>query len=79
MTFITIKLKWKYGDKIQLCYTDTDSVIVQVETEDIYSDMAQDADQYDTSNYPANHPLFSTANKKVIGKFKDKLGGRLMT
>ena len=71
-------LKKTYSDKIQLLYTDTDSVIIHVQTEDIYQDMAQNLDDYDTSNYPADHPLFSTANKKVIGKFKDELGGKVM-
>ena len=32
-------LKQKYGDKVQLLYTDTDSYIIEVETEDIYRDM----------------------------------------
>ena len=72
-------LKKTYSDKIQLLYTDTDSVIIHVQTEDIYQDMAQNLDDYDTSNYQADHPLFSTANKKVIGKFKDELGGKVMT
>ena len=72
-------LKKTYSDKIQLLYADTDSVIIHVQTEDIYQDMAQNLDDYDTSNYPADHPLFSTANKKVIGKFKDELGGKVMT
>ena len=72
-------LKARYGDKIRLLYTDTDSLIVKVDTEDIYADMSLNADLYDTSNYPADHPLFSTANKKIIGKFKDELGGQLLT
>ena len=73
------KLKKTYGEKIKLLYTDTDSVIVRVQTGNIYADMERNLDEYDTSNYPADHPLFSMANKKVIGKMKDELGGRLMT
>ena len=72
-------LKARYGENIQLLYTDTDSVIIHVTTDDIYADMQANISDYDTSNYPPDHPLFSTANKKVIGKFKDELGGRLMT
>ena len=72
-------LKARYGNKIRLLNTDTDSLIVKVDTEDIYADMSLNADLYDTSNYPAHHPLFSTANKKVIGKFKDELGGKVLT
>ena len=72
-------LKARYGENVRLLYADTDSLIVKVDTEDIYADMSQNLDDYDTSNYPADHPLFSTANKKVIGKFKDELGGKVMT
>ena len=72
-------LKVKYADRVKLLYTDTDSVIVHVQTDDLYKDMLESAAIYDTSNYPASHPLYSTNNKKVIGKFKDELGGKLLT
>ena len=72
-------LKARYGDKIRLLYTDTDSLIVKVDTEDVYGDMALNADLYDTSNYAPGHPLYSDQNKKIIGKFKDELGGKVMT
>ena len=72
-------LKKTYGENVRLLYTDTDSVIIHVTTEDIYADMMKHADLYDTSNYSPDHQLFSDTNKKVIGKMKDELGGRLMT
>ena len=72
-------LKARYGDKIRLLYTDTDSVIIHVQTEDIYADMSLNADLYDTSNYSPGHPLYSDQNKKIIGKLKDELGGKVMT
>ena len=72
-------LKARYGENVRLLYTDTDSLIVHVQTDDLYKDMSLNADLYDTSNYSPGHPLFSNTNKKVIGKFKDELGGRLMT
>ena len=58
-----------------LLYTDTDSFILQVETDDIYKDIKDNQSQYDTSNYNNKHFLFSNENKKVLGKFKDELGG----
>jgi len=30
---------------------------------------------YDTSDFPKEHPLFSVANKKVLGKMKDECNG----
>src|SRR5947207_1121213 len=45
-------IKRKYGKRARLCYTDTDSFIIEIETEDIYADMIKDADLYDFSDYP---------------------------
>ena len=72
-------LKARYGENVRLLYTDTDSLIVKVDTEDVYGDMKKNLDDYDTSNYSPGHPLYSDQNKKVIGKFKDELGGKVMT
>ena len=57
---------------------DTDSLVLNVHTEDIYDDLRGNM-HYDTSNYEPEHPLYDTRNKKVVGKFKDELGGKLMT
>ena len=34
-------MKPKYGDKIRLCYMETDSFIMHVKTEDFYDDIAK--------------------------------------
>ena len=44
-------LKIKYSDRCNLLYTDTDSLLLAIETKDIYADMARDANLYDFSNY----------------------------
>ena len=64
----------KYS-KINLCFTDTDSLLYEVYTNDIYHDMLQSKDDYDFSEYPSDHPNYDTKNKKIIGKFKDELHG----
>jgi hypothetical protein len=69
------KVKTKYRDRGTLLYTDTDSLLMHIETEDIYADIAADPDEYDTSDYPDDHPLHSTRNKKVLGKMKDECAG----
>ena len=71
-------VKATYGDRATLLFTDTDSLCYAVETDDIYNDMRNDSAAFDTSNYPPSHPNFSIANKKVIGKMKDELGGAPM-
>ena len=66
----------KYGpQKAKLLFTDTDSLTYLITTQDIYQDMKKDEDLYDTSDYPKDHFLYSTSNKKVIGKFKDETAG----
>ena len=66
-------LKYKYGPRVDLLYTDTDSLLLEIKTEDVYKDMENLRDElYDTSDYPKDHPLHSQLNKKVIGKMKDE-------
>ena len=69
------RLKPKYGDNCRLLYTDTDSLIMEVATEDVYKDCLPDLDEYDTSEYPKEHFLYDPKNKKVIGKMKDEMKG----
>ena len=60
---------------------DSDSYIPHIITEDFYEDIAGDVERwFDTSNYDENdkRPLPIGKNKKVIGLFKDELGGRIM-
>ena len=75
-------IKPKYGDKARLCYMDTDSFVMNIKTEDFYKDIASDVERwFDTSNYDKKdkRPLPIGKNKKVIGMFKDELGGKIMT
>ena len=45
----------KYGDKSKLCYTDTDSFITNIKTEDFFEDISNDVERgFDTSNYDKN-------------------------
>ena len=75
-------IKPKYEDKARPHYMDTDSFVINIKTEDFYKDIASDVEKWlDTSNYDKNdkRPLPVGINKKVIGKFKDELGGKIMT
>ena len=74
-------IKPKYGDKARLCYTDTDSFVIYIKTKDFYKDIANDVEKwFDTSNYDIKdeRPLPIGKNKKVIGLFKDELGGKII-
>lgn len=79
-TFLYDFLKPKYGDHIQILYTDTDSFIMCIETEDFYKDMKNDLKMYDTSDYPMNNIYgIPRVNKKIPGLFKDELNSEIMT
>ena len=74
-------IKEKYGNKAKLLFTDTDSLMYEIETEDFYKDISEDVkDRFDTSDYSPNHPsgIPTGCNKKVLGVFKDEAAGRVM-
>ena len=74
-------IKQKYGNKAKLLFTDTDSLMYEIQTEDFYKDISKDVkDIFDTSDYPPNHPsgIPSGFNKKVLGMFKDEVMGRVI-
>ena len=68
-------IKSQYGGHAQLLFTDTDSLMYCIESEDAYADMQLNLELFDTSDYPPDHLLHSKVNKKVIGKFKDETAG----
>ena len=68
-------IKARYGNKAKLCFTDTDSLCYEIETDDLYEDMNDQKDLYDFSEYPTDHPLYDLKNKKVLGKMKDETNG----
>ena len=74
-------LKPKYNDKAKLCYMDTDSFVINIFIEDFFEDINNDVERwFNTSNYDENdkRPLQIGVNKKVIGKLKGELGGKIM-
>ena len=75
-------IKKKYKDKAELLFTDTDSLMFQIYTDDFYKDISCDIlEKFDTSDYPPDHPsgIPTGVNKKVIGMFKDEVAGKQIT
>ena len=60
-------------ENIKLCFTDTDSLLYEIQTDNIYKDMQSTIHDYDFSDYPTEHFLHNNNHKKEIGKFKDEL------
>ena len=74
-------IKPKYGKQAKLLFTDTDSFLYEIQTEDFYKDISGDVkDRFDTSDYPENHPsgIPTGINKKVLGMFKDEAAGKIL-
>ena len=74
-------IKPKYSKKAKLLFTDTDSFLYEIQTEDFYKDIFGDVkDRFDTSDYPEGHPsgIPTGVNKKVLGMFKDEAAGKII-
>ena len=73
-----IQKKYSYK-KARLLFTDTDSLMYELITEDFYFDIKDDIKaRFDTSDYPPDHEsgILTGVNKKVIGMFKDEVAGQ---
>ncbi|XP_067130198.1 uncharacterized protein [Centruroides vittatus] len=69
-----------YKNNVNLLYTDTDSLILEIFTNDIYLDFKNNLpDIFDFSNYPLDHPLYSEKNKNKLGFFKDEAKSKVIS
>jgi hypothetical protein len=72
-------MRVKYGDRLKLLFTDTDSLCYEIQTNDLYEDFVELREHLDMSDYPVDHKCFSRDNSKVVGKFKDECNSVLIT
>ena len=68
-------IKSKFDAK--LLFTDTDSLVYEIKTKDIYEDFYEDKNLFHFSDYPLDSKFFDPVNKKVIGKMKVEFKGRI--
>jgi len=73
-------MKERYNERIKLLYMDTDSLIMEIKTDDFYNDVKNSLiEQFDTSDYTKDNPYeLPLVNKKVLGKFKDELNNKIL-
>ena len=62
----------------ELLFTDTDSLTYEIKSEDVYEEFFKHKHLFDFSNYPKDSKFFDQADKKVIGKMKDKSEGKII-
>ena len=70
-----------YGERAKLCYTDTDSFVIHIKTENVFEDISNDVERwFDTSNCDENDKILPPIgkNKKIPALFKDELEGKIM-
>ena len=73
-------MKSVFGDRIELLYTDTDSLLYEIQSLDPYGELKETggAEWFDFSNFPEGHPLHDDKNKWVPGMFKDECNARII-
>lgn len=78
-SFLYEYMKPKYGQSVQVAYTDTDSFVLEIKTPDVYADIRNDPGLFDTWDYPEDNIYgIERRNNKVVGKFKDELNGEIL-
>lgn len=63
-------------DGVDLLYSDTDSLAINIKTTNLLFDLQNLQSNMDFSNLNFNHPLFSDENKAQLFKFKEEFGLR---
>ena len=56
----------------EFLFTDTDSLMYQIKSEDVHEKIFKHKHLFYFSNYPKDLKFFNETNKKVIGKMKDR-------
>lgn len=64
-------IKDRYGKKARLLFTDTDSLLYEIEVSNVYEDFYGNKDMFD--EYPDNVKFYDATNKNLIGKMKHEL------
>lgn len=65
-------IKREFGDRAALLYTDTDSLIIKVFTDNFYEFIRQNPDKFDTSNYIEGNKFSIPKGLSQLGKMKDE-------
>ena len=72
-------VKAKYGERVKLCYMDTDSFIVYIKADDIYKDIVKDVEsRFNTPNYESDSNWISKKSnwineRRIRQKNNDKI------
>ena len=65
-------IKSKCGKNSRLLFTDTDSLMYEIKTEDVYEDFIEDKKTSDFSNYSLKSKYYNDSNKLMVCKMNDE-------
>ena len=68
-------IKKMYRNNAKLLFTDTDSLMYEIKTQDVYKDLYKIKHLMDYSDCAKESPYYDVSNKKVLGKMKDEACG----
>ena len=68
-------IKNKYGNSSRLLFIDTNSLIYEIKTEDIYEGFSNDKEMCNFSNYSIKSKYYDNSSKLVVRKMKDEVAG----
>ena len=58
--------EFHYDYNSRLLFTDTDSLMYEIKTEDVYKDFSNDREMFDFSNYSTQSKYCDNSNKLVV-------------
>ena len=71
---------FKVNYDVKLLFTDTNSLVYEIMgVDDIYEKIYADRDIFDFSNYLKGSKFYDCTNKRIVGKMKDEIGGRVVS
>ena len=76
---------WHYNYFIKefgcrLLFTDTDSLLYEIRSaDDVYEKVYENKDLFDFSDYSKESKFYDDSDKKVIGKMKDEMSGKVIS
>ena len=65
-------IKNKYDSNLKLLFTDTDTLMYEIKTEDVYEDFSNNKEMFNFSNYSSKSKYYNNSNKLVVFKMKDE-------
>ena len=74
--FHYVRVKPKFN--LESLYSDTDSVIHVIKSEDVYKDLKGLGNHFDFSNYLKVSPMYSDINEKTVLNLKDAMAGKII-